>query len=189
MATGRVQIDLGSRASVAASGLFRNESDLEARRGSAGVALGFAPGVEADDVDADRRPVPRRGVGHVLCLHQRDIARGLPGHLGHLHAAGTLRRRRRRSRHRAVWLRHDLPAADAFQRQSLVLQRQQPHQRHHHAHLPGAAALVPLGTLLKRAVHDNSQLPTSNSQLPSPSAIGGILWELGVGGWELEIGS
>ena len=43
-ATGRLQIDLGSRASVAASGLFRNESDLEPQRGSAGVALGFAPG-------------------------------------------------------------------------------------------------------------------------------------------------
>jgi hypothetical protein len=42
-ATGRLQVDLGSRASLAASGLFRNESDVEPRLGSAGIALGFAP--------------------------------------------------------------------------------------------------------------------------------------------------
>jgi hypothetical protein len=43
-ATGRVQVDLTSRATVAASGLFRAESDIAPRIGSAGVALGFAPG-------------------------------------------------------------------------------------------------------------------------------------------------
>ena len=42
-ATGRFQIDLGSRTSVAASGLYRAESDIEPRMGSAGVALGYAP--------------------------------------------------------------------------------------------------------------------------------------------------
>jgi hypothetical protein len=41
--TGRVQIDLGSRTSVAASGLYRAESDIEPRLGSAGVAFGYAP--------------------------------------------------------------------------------------------------------------------------------------------------
>ena len=41
--TGRVQVDLGSRTSVAASGLFRAESDIEPRLGSAGVAFGYAP--------------------------------------------------------------------------------------------------------------------------------------------------
>lgn len=43
-ATGRVQVDLTSRATVAASGLFRAESDVAPRLGSAGVAFGFAPG-------------------------------------------------------------------------------------------------------------------------------------------------
>lgn len=43
-ATGRVQVDLTSRASVAASGLYRAESDIAPRIGSAGVALGYAPG-------------------------------------------------------------------------------------------------------------------------------------------------
>lgn len=42
-ATGRVQMDLASRATVAASGLFRAESDLEPRLGSAGLAFGYAP--------------------------------------------------------------------------------------------------------------------------------------------------
>ena len=42
-ATGRVQVDLGSRTSVAASGLYRAESDIEPRLGSTGVAFGFAP--------------------------------------------------------------------------------------------------------------------------------------------------
>lgn len=42
-ATGRFQIDLGSRTSVAASGLYRGESDFDPRMGSAGLAFGFAP--------------------------------------------------------------------------------------------------------------------------------------------------
>ena len=42
-ATGRFQIDLGSRTTVAASGLYRAESDIDPRLGSAGVAFGYAP--------------------------------------------------------------------------------------------------------------------------------------------------
>ncbi len=42
-ATGRVQVDLGSRTAVAASGLYRADSDRDPRMGSAGVAFGFAP--------------------------------------------------------------------------------------------------------------------------------------------------
>jgi len=42
-ATGRVQIDLGTRTSVAASGLYRAASDLDSRLGSAGIAFGYAP--------------------------------------------------------------------------------------------------------------------------------------------------
>lgn len=42
-ATGRVQVDLGSKTTVAASGLYRAESDVDPRLGSAGVAFGFAP--------------------------------------------------------------------------------------------------------------------------------------------------
>ena len=42
-ATGRFQIDLGSRTTVAASGLYRAESDIDPRLGSAGLAFGFAP--------------------------------------------------------------------------------------------------------------------------------------------------
>lgn len=41
--TGRVQVDLGSRTVLAASGLFRAESDAEPAMGSAGLAVGFAP--------------------------------------------------------------------------------------------------------------------------------------------------
>jgi hypothetical protein len=43
-ATGRVQVDLTSRASLAGSALFRAEADNAPRMGSAGVALGVAPG-------------------------------------------------------------------------------------------------------------------------------------------------
>ncbi len=43
-ATGRFQVDLGTRTSIAASGLFRAESDDEPALGSAGVAFGYAPG-------------------------------------------------------------------------------------------------------------------------------------------------
>ena len=42
-ATGRVQVDLGSRMVGAVSGLYRAESDIDPRLGSAGVAFGFAP--------------------------------------------------------------------------------------------------------------------------------------------------
>ena len=42
-ATGRAQVDLGSRTALAASGLFRAESDAEPAQGSAGIAFGFAP--------------------------------------------------------------------------------------------------------------------------------------------------
>jgi hypothetical protein len=41
--TGRVQIDLGTRTTLAASGLYRAESDLDPQLGSAGLAFGFAP--------------------------------------------------------------------------------------------------------------------------------------------------
>jgi hypothetical protein len=43
MATGRVQADLGSRATLVGSGLFRAESDIEPTSGAAGIALGYAP--------------------------------------------------------------------------------------------------------------------------------------------------
>jgi hypothetical protein len=43
MGTGRLQIDLGSRTSMAVSGLYRAESNTEPRQGSAGLAFGFAP--------------------------------------------------------------------------------------------------------------------------------------------------
>jgi hypothetical protein len=42
-ATGRFQIDLTPRTVVAASGLFRDGTDFEARQGSTGVAFGYAP--------------------------------------------------------------------------------------------------------------------------------------------------
>jgi hypothetical protein len=42
-ATGRVQVDLGSRMVGAFSGLYRAESDIDPSLGSAGVAFGFAP--------------------------------------------------------------------------------------------------------------------------------------------------
>jgi hypothetical protein len=42
-ATGRFQVDLGSRTTMAASGLYRGESDVEPRLGSAGLAFGVAP--------------------------------------------------------------------------------------------------------------------------------------------------
>jgi hypothetical protein len=42
-ATGRFQVDLGTRTSVAASGLYRAESDIEPTLGSAGIAFGYAP--------------------------------------------------------------------------------------------------------------------------------------------------
>jgi hypothetical protein len=42
-ATGRFQVDLGTRTSLAASGLFRAESDSEPAAGSAGLAFGYAP--------------------------------------------------------------------------------------------------------------------------------------------------
>jgi hypothetical protein len=42
-ATGRFQIDLTPRTIVAASGLFRDRSDVEARQGSTGLAFGYAP--------------------------------------------------------------------------------------------------------------------------------------------------
>jgi hypothetical protein len=41
--TGRFQIDLTPRTVVAASGLFRDGTDFEARQGSTGVAFGYAP--------------------------------------------------------------------------------------------------------------------------------------------------
>lgn len=41
--SGRVQVDLGPRTAVVASGMFRGESDLEPSSQAAGVALGFAP--------------------------------------------------------------------------------------------------------------------------------------------------
>jgi hypothetical protein len=42
-ATGRFQIDLTPRTVVAASGLFRDGTDFEARQGSTGLAFGYAP--------------------------------------------------------------------------------------------------------------------------------------------------
>jgi hypothetical protein len=42
-ATGRFQIELTTRTVVAASGLFRDGTDFEARQGSTGVAFGYAP--------------------------------------------------------------------------------------------------------------------------------------------------
>ena len=42
-ATGRFQVDLGTRMVGAGSGLYRAESDIEPRLGSTGVAFGFAP--------------------------------------------------------------------------------------------------------------------------------------------------
>jgi hypothetical protein len=42
-ASGRAQLDLGSRTAVVASGLYRDSSELEPARGSTGLALGVAP--------------------------------------------------------------------------------------------------------------------------------------------------
>ncbi len=42
-ATGRFQIDLTPRTVVAASGLFRDGTDLDPRQGSTGIAFGYAP--------------------------------------------------------------------------------------------------------------------------------------------------
>ena len=42
-ASGRVQLDLSTRTVLVASGLFRGASRLQARNGSTGLALGFAP--------------------------------------------------------------------------------------------------------------------------------------------------
>lgn len=41
--SGRLEMDLSSRASVVASGLFRDASSLQSRQGAGGFALGFAP--------------------------------------------------------------------------------------------------------------------------------------------------
>jgi hypothetical protein len=43
-ATGRLQVDVGPDVVVVGSGLYRDESTLEARHGAAGGAVGFAPG-------------------------------------------------------------------------------------------------------------------------------------------------
>jgi hypothetical protein len=42
-ATGRYQRDLNPRMSIVISGLYRNESEIEPRNGSGGLAFGFAP--------------------------------------------------------------------------------------------------------------------------------------------------
>ena len=42
-ATGRYQLDLDSRTALVISGIYRNESKIEPRNGSGGLAFGFAP--------------------------------------------------------------------------------------------------------------------------------------------------
>jgi hypothetical protein len=41
--SGRLEVDLSSRTSIVASGLFRDASSLQSRQGAGGFALGFAP--------------------------------------------------------------------------------------------------------------------------------------------------
>ena len=141
-ATGRFQVDLGSRTSIAASGLFRAESDDEPALGSAGVAFGYAPGSRLTtwtQVDAQYRD----GSG--------DVVRGLSGHLGDRDAAGQTGRRARGAGSAALRRRHGAAAAHAFQRQPALLPRSQPDDGHHNPEGPGAASPVSVMTSMPPA--------------------------------------
>ena len=143
-ATGRVQVDLGSRMVGAVSGLYRAESDIDPRLGSAGVAFGFAPTSRLTtwtQVDGQFRDASK--TSYVLVNETSlEVYRGIwltvtpQARVGGGAAVPDLLRF-------GVGTVH--PAAHALQRERQLLPRAQPHLRHHHADLPGAAASVSVG--------------------------------------------
>jgi hypothetical protein len=72
--TGRFQRDVTTRTVVAASGLFRGESDRGPRTGAAGVAVGFAPGARATTWTEFDTVFEKNGGGNqYLLVHETAI--------------------------------------------------------------------------------------------------------------------